>query len=155
MIMPGSAPVQENHSKLTIDNFRSNIVGINSQVPVLSGTHLTYINFDNAASTPSLVQVNQTIQDFLGWYSSVHRGSGYKSMISTHAYEEARTIVLSFLGGDHHKDTVIFLKNTTEAINKMANRFVFKTGISLLPQKWNTTPMISPGGKGLMSTMLT
>ena len=126
MIMPGSAPVQENYSKLTIDNFRSNIVGINSQVPVLSGTHLTYINFDNAASTPSLVPVNQTIQDFLGWYSSVHRGSGYKSMISTHAYEEARTIVLSFLGGDHHKDTVIFLKNTTEAINKMANRFVFK-----------------------------
>ena len=126
MSMPDSTPVRETLSKPCIDNFRSSIVGIGTQVPVLSGTHVTYINFDNAASTPSLVQVNQTIQDFLGWYSSVHRGSGYKSLISTHAYEEARTIALSFLRGDHKKDTVIFVKNTTEAINKLANRFDFK-----------------------------
>ena len=55
----------------------------------------------------------------------MHRGTGYKSMISTHAYEDARLIALSFLGADQKKDTVIFVKNTTEAINKLANRIVF------------------------------
>lgn len=41
-------------------------------------------------------------------YSNVHRGSGFKSQVSTALYEEARNIVLDFLDLDKAKYTVVF-----------------------------------------------
>jgi selenocysteine lyase/cysteine desulfurase len=41
-------------------------------------------------------------------YSNVHRGSGHNSMVSTHLFEQAREIVLDFLGLDKNKYVVIF-----------------------------------------------
>ena len=55
-----------------------------------------YINLDNAASTPPLKAVQQAVDGFLTYYSSVHRGTGFKSQISTYAYEQARQIVMHF-----------------------------------------------------------
>lgn len=80
------------------------------------------INLDNAASTPALKQVLQAVQDFLPLYASVHRGAGRKSQISTDAYEAVRQTVTQFVGADPREHTVIFGKNTTEAINKAASR---------------------------------
>lgn len=62
------------------------------------------------------------MNEFLNWYSSVHRGSGFKSIVSTEAYERAREIVARFVGADPQVHAVIFGKNATEAINKLANR---------------------------------
>ena len=59
------------------------------------------------------------------YYSSVHRGTGYKSQLSTHVYEMARETVLEFVGADPETHICIFGKNTTEAINKLARRFPF------------------------------
>jgi cysteine desulfurase/selenocysteine lyase len=58
----------------------------------------------------------------LVYYSSVHRGSGFKSQLSTHAYEQSRQIVMNFVGADPQEHTCIFGKNTSEAINKLARR---------------------------------
>src|SRR5579859_1971835 len=102
---------------------REQIVGIHQCVPVLNGEVREYINFDNAASTPVLRDVLDTINDFMNWYSSVHRGTGFKSRVATQAYEDARHIVSDFVGADPQTHTVIFGKNTTEAINKLAYRF--------------------------------
>jgi selenocysteine lyase/cysteine desulfurase len=41
-------------------------------------------------------------------YSNVHRGSGHNSMVSTHLYEQARRIVLEYLGLSKGKYVVIF-----------------------------------------------
>ena len=41
-------------------------------------------------------------------YSNVHRGSGHNSMVSTHLFEQAREIVLDYLGLDKNKYVVIF-----------------------------------------------
>jgi selenocysteine lyase/cysteine desulfurase len=65
------------------------------------------------------------VDDFLVFYSSVHRGTGFKSQLSTHAYERARHITLDFVGADPNEHTCIFGKNTTEAVNKLARRFPF------------------------------
>jgi selenocysteine lyase/cysteine desulfurase len=100
-------------------------VGLDVQVPLLSGAQRRYVNLDNAASTPSFKHVQQAVDRFLEYYSSVHRGTGFKSQLSTHAYEQARRIVLDFLGADPAHHTCIFGKNTTEAINKLARRFPF------------------------------
>lgn len=99
--------------------------GINFEIPLLDGTTRRYVNFDNAASTPPLRTVMDSINNFANYYSSVHRGMGYKSQLSTHAYEYSRESVLKFVGADPSIHTCIFGKNTTEAINKLARRFPF------------------------------
>ena len=55
--------------------------GIDIEVPLLDGTSKRYINFDNAASTPPLRAVIDSVDDFANYYSSVHRGMGYKSQL--------------------------------------------------------------------------
>jgi selenocysteine lyase/cysteine desulfurase len=109
----------------TPNNYRDLFVGLDVQAPLLGGSQQVYINLDNAASTPALKAVENAINDFLPYYSSVHRGTGFKSQLSTHAYEQARLAVLRFTGADPRHHTCIFGKNTTEAINKLAHRYPF------------------------------
>jgi selenocysteine lyase/cysteine desulfurase len=110
-------------------DYRDLFTGLDVQVPLLDGTKKQYINFDNAASTPSLRFVKEKVDRYLDFYSSVHRGTGFKSQISTHFYEEARNIVLDFVGAGRSDHVCIFGKNTTEAINTLAHR------LSFTPQK--------------------
>ncbi len=106
-----------------LHDYRSLFVGLEAQVPTLDGTCRTYINFDNAASTPAMKAVQRAVDDFLVYYSSVHRGTGFKSQVSTYAYEQSRDIVMRFVGANPSDHTCIFGKNTTEAVNKLARRF--------------------------------
>ncbi len=110
---------------MTDNPYRSLFTGLEVEVPLLDGKPRRYINFDNAASTPAFRSVQKSVDDFLVYYSSVHRGTGFKSQLSTHAYEQARHIVMEFLGANPQEHTCIFGKNTTEAINKVARRFPF------------------------------
>ncbi|MGW8250329.1 MAG: aminotransferase class V-fold PLP-dependent enzyme, partial [Anaerolineales bacterium] len=109
----------------THDNYRDFFIGLDVEIPLLDGSNRRYTNLDNAASTPSLKAVSNAVNQFLDYYSSVHRGTGYKSQISTHLYEQARQLTLSFVHANPQEHTCIFVKNTTEAINKLARRFPF------------------------------
>ena len=99
------------------------LVGAHMPVPCLDGIERPYRDLDCAASTPALQSVADRVTEFLPWYSSVHRGAGYKSRRATAAYEEARDSVHRFArrpaGGD---DVVVLVRNTTEAINHLAYR---------------------------------
>jgi len=106
----------------TID-MRSRILGLDREIPLLDGRRVTYVNLDNAASTPPLVDVVRAVEEFMPYYSSVHRGTGFKSRLSTVAYDQAHEIIGRFVGADLATNTVIFGKNTTEAINKLAWRY--------------------------------
>ncbi len=123
---------------------RERIVGIDRHVPVLDGSLRPYVNFDNAASTPALRDVLDTVNAFMEWYSSVHRGTGFKSRVATQAYDDAREIVAEFVGADTREHTVIFGKNTTEATNKLSFRFPFEAGdvvlVSVLDHHSNDLP---------------
>ncbi len=105
-----------------LNNWRQLVQGVERRVPLPDGKLVPYINFDNAATTPPLKSVMQKINEFGLWYSSIHRGKGYKSRLSSNLYEEAREKILNFVNGNSETHTVIFVKNTTEAINKLANR---------------------------------
>lgn len=117
-----SEMIEDDPGKDTFDSLRMRITGINSMVPLLDGSLVRYVNLDNAASTPSHQNVTDAIQNFLSYYSSVHRGTGFKSRISTVAYDRAHEIILDFVGANPSTNTVIFGKNTTEAINKLSYR---------------------------------
>jgi len=107
---------------MTLQNLREEIVGIDAEVPILGGDHRRYVFLDNAASTPALRGVLRAVEQFLPWYSGVHRGTGFKSLLSTEVFDAAHDTVGRFVGADLRANTVIFVKNTTEAINKLANR---------------------------------
>lgn len=108
--------------KLSRSNYRNLVVGADTKIPLYNGQLTTGINFDNAASTPPFVSVMEEIVKFSTMYSSIHRGTGYKSQFSSQLFEEARSIVIKFVNADPLQDTVIFVKNTTEAINKLSYR---------------------------------
>ncbi len=112
--------------------WRNRIVGLHERLPLLDGRLAPYINLDNAASTPPLREVLDAVERFLPYYSSVHRGSGFKSRLSTVAYDEAHDTIARFVGADTSRNTVIFGKNTTEAINKLAFRFPLPQGSVVL-----------------------
>jgi selenocysteine lyase/cysteine desulfurase len=101
-------------------HWREHFAGIDLPVPVLGGGSVTGINFDNAASTPPLTRVREMVTRFSDLYSSVHRGTGFKSRLSTEAYEQARELVSTFLGVDRDDQVVIFVKGTTDALNRIA-----------------------------------
>ena len=109
-----------NQNVCKLNKYRNMVVGINTKVPLDNGTYTTAINFDNAATTPPFFSVEKEVRDFLPWYSSIHRGRGYKSMLSTEVYESGREIIKSFVKADSKKDIVIYTKNTTDSINMLA-----------------------------------
>lgn len=123
---------------------RDRIVGIDRRVPVLDGSLRRYVNLDNAASTPVLRDVLNTVNGFMEWYSSVHRGTGFKSRVATQAYDDAREIVAEFVGADLRDHVVIFGKNTTEAVNKLSYRLPLEPNdvvlVSLLDHHSNDLP---------------
>lgn len=126
--MISSTSVHEN----SMENLRSQIVGVNQSVPLLDKSLVTYVNLDNAASTPAFQRVQDKVNETMTWYSSVHRGSGMKSLVSTHLYDEAREVVLKFVGADPATQCVIFTKNTSESINRMAAIYPFQPGDMVL-----------------------
>lgn len=101
---------------------RERVLGADQPVPLLDGRKVPYVYLDNAASTPPLRAVVDEIGRFMPYYSSVHRGSGFKSRLSTAVYERAHEVIGRFVGADPNSNTVIFGKNTTEAVNKLSYR---------------------------------
>lgn len=98
------------------------VVGQDLKIPRLNDSPTSYINLDNAATTPPLKSVKDRIRKFMPYYSSVGRGAGYKSRFTTRNVEKAREMISRFVNGSQLQRTTIFTKHTTEGINKVANR---------------------------------
>jgi selenocysteine lyase/cysteine desulfurase len=108
------------------------VVGAGLRVPTLTGV-VEYANLDHAASTPALVSVKAAVDTALQTYSSVHRGNGYASRVTSAWYEQAREEVARFVGA-REGDVVVFTRNSTDSANLLARClprgaevFVFET----------------------------
>ena len=100
------------------------VAAVRRDFPVLSrsvnGYPLVYL--DNASSSHKPRQVLDAERAFLEQhYSNVHRGVHTLSQEATDAYEQARSTIAAFVGGQH--DQVVFTKNVTESINLVAYSF--------------------------------
>ncbi|HUF07060.1 MAG TPA: aminotransferase class V-fold PLP-dependent enzyme [Candidatus Binatia bacterium] len=104
------------------------LVGAATEVPLVTGEARRYVNFDYAASAPALQTVHDAVEELLGWYSSVHRGAGFKSRASTAAYEGARESIRRFVNG-RADDAVIITRNTTDSINLLAGTLPEETHV--------------------------
>ena len=56
----------------------------------------------------AFAELERGVHTALETYANVHRGSGHNSLVSTHLYEQAREIVLEYLGLNKKKHAVIF-----------------------------------------------
>jgi selenocysteine lyase/cysteine desulfurase len=89
------------------------------RIPLVGGSEATHLNLDFAASAPALAVVQRAVDEFLPWYASVHRGAGFKSQLSTEAYEAARADVAAFVNA-RPDDVVVFTRNTTDSLNLLS-----------------------------------
>jgi selenocysteine lyase/cysteine desulfurase len=96
------------------------VIGEGAPVPVADGRTVPYANLDYAASAPCLEVVRDALDAALPYYSSVHRGAGYASQVTTDRYERARQVVRAFVGA-WRRDAVVFTRNTTDAMNLLAH----------------------------------
>jgi selenocysteine lyase/cysteine desulfurase len=103
--------------------YRKQFVGLEGKIPLLNGKLTTAINFDNAATTPPFTSVMGAINEFSPWYASIHRGKGYKSVLSDEVLEKTRAAVADFVHADKKLDAIIFTKNSTESINLLSKIF--------------------------------
>jgi cysteine desulfurase / selenocysteine lyase len=82
------------------------------------GHPLVYL--DNAASAQKprvVIEAESSLYE--RYYSNIHRGVHQLSVLSTDAYEKARTTAQRFLNARESRE-VIFVRSTTEAINLVA-----------------------------------
>lgn len=111
----------------TMINLRNLLIGIDAKVDIINGKKVSCINFDNAATTPPLKSVVESIISLSNYYGSIGRGAGHKSEITTKIYNESREYLMDFFNiKDKEKYTVIYVSNTTEGINKLARTFKHK-----------------------------
>lgn len=116
-----SVPAQSGEPKAQPQTSRTlpTVLGTDLEVPVKGGRLVHYANLDYAASAPCLEPVSAAVTAALPAYSSVHRGAGYASQLTTARYEQARHTVRAFAGA-RADDAVIFTRNTTDATNLLA-----------------------------------
>jgi len=99
-----------------------NPYAIRRDFPILSreidGRHLIY--FDNAATSQKPRQVVEAIRRFYEEFNAnIHRGLHKLSLKASEMYEEAHDIVAKFINA-RGRGEVIFVRNTTEALNLVA-----------------------------------
>lgn len=107
-------------------NYKGNIknlfIGLDEKVCDSNGDCIDGINFDNAATTPPLKSSIDYLEALSKTYASIGRGTGQKAEITTNLYKESRNFLMNFFNiKDMNKYVVIYVSNTTEGINKLAN----------------------------------
>ncbi len=94
---------------------------IRGDFPILE--HLIYL--DNAATSLSPRQVVEAqVEAEFNYRANVGRGVHRLGRMATHKYENARSAVKSFFGGE--RGTLAFTRNTTESVNLVASGLDWK-----------------------------
>ncbi|HEX6511981.1 MAG TPA: cysteine desulfurase [Chloroflexota bacterium] len=99
-----------------------NVAQIRADFPILqrtvNGKPLVYL--DSAATSQKPLAVIEALDHYYRTYNAnVHRGVYSISEEATEAYEGARDKVQGFIGAER-RESIIFVRNTTEAINLVA-----------------------------------
>ncbi|MFL6080864.1 MAG: aminotransferase class V-fold PLP-dependent enzyme [Ornithinibacter sp.] len=107
-------------------------------VPTLSGDLVDYANLDHAASTPALQRVARAVESATRTYSSVHRGTGWLSRVTSAHYEAARDEVARFVGA-REDDVVVFTRSTTDSVNLLARALPRDTSVVVFASEHHAT----------------
>ncbi|MFW9831642.1 MAG: aminotransferase class V-fold PLP-dependent enzyme [Candidatus Thorarchaeota archaeon] len=112
----------EHEGKELLDRLRQTLVGRDIRVPTLNGPK-PYINLDNGASTPTFMPIWEAARQVLRAANFDHNEIIY----------EAKKICSEFLEAPLEKYDVIFVSNTTEAINLVAQNLRLESNNGVEP----------------------
>ena len=113
------------------------VVGAGLRVPTLHGD-TAYANLDHAASTPALETVKAAVDRALETYSSVHRGAGFASRLTSAWYEQAREEVAAFVGA-RESDSVVFTRSTTDSWALLSKALPSRTTVFVFGTEHHST----------------
>jgi cysteine desulfurase/selenocysteine lyase len=118
-----------------------NIKSIRDEFPITRQTFNVYgsseprrlIYFDHGASThPSQRVLNKYLNFLEHYYSNVHRGKHFLSMISTELFDNVYNTIFSFIHADKDENTIILTSNTTTALDIAASVMSGYDGVTLV-----------------------
>ena len=118
-----------------------NIDSIREQFPITRQTFNVYgsteprplIYFDHGASThPSQRVLNKYINFLEHYYSNVHRGKHFLSMISTELFDSVYNTIFDFIHADKSENEIIVTSNTTTALDIAASVMSGYDGVTLV-----------------------
>lgn len=123
-------------------------INIRADIPLLG----EIIYLDAASTTPTPEPVIRAICDYYRHFNANTGRGAYKIAVkATNKFENSREMIAKFINAS--KNEVIFTKNTTEAINLVANGLDFKKGDSIIvpniEHHSNFLPWISLKEKGI------
>lgn len=101
------------------NSLKGMVTDVTSMMPANSG-NLYNVYFDNGGTTPPFKSVVSEMEEYTPWYKYVSHNSLKADFLSA-LYEQGRKTIKHFVNADMKKDTAIYTKNTTEAINTLAN----------------------------------
>ena len=102
-------------------------IDIRADIPLLADI----IYLDAASTTPTPEPVVNAMNDYFhNFNANIGRGAYKMAVKSTNKFENAREKIAKFINTAQNE--VIFTKNTTEAINLVANGIEFKKGDSII-----------------------
>lgn len=107
---------------INIPNWKKYIIGTNTPIETTKGFK-PRIYFNNSATTLVLKPAMEKFFDLLPIYTYVDVPSTNSEYI-TKMYEDTRDVILELVDGEFNKDVAIFTKNSTEAMNILANVFL-------------------------------
>ncbi|WP_256792349.1 aminotransferase class V-fold PLP-dependent enzyme [Terrabacter sp. Ter38] len=133
------APVVRTRALHVVPEARTlpSVVGAGLRVPTLHG-ETAYANLDHAASTPALETVKAAVDRALETYSSVHRGAGFASRLTSAWYEQARAEVAAFVGA-REGDAVIFTRTTTDSWALLSKALPSRTTVFVFGTEHHST----------------
>jgi selenocysteine lyase/cysteine desulfurase len=83
-----------------------------------SGTERAITYLDHGASTHPPTPVLDSYREFLErYYANIHRGNHYLSQKASELYDCVSEVILSYVGADPGRNSVIFTSNTTTALD--------------------------------------
>lgn len=92
------------------------------KVSLIDGSEAPLLYLDHAASTHSPSCVLERYTRFMTEeYANIHRGTHHLSRAATRTFDECYTTVTQFIGGDLESGAIVFLGNTTQAIDLIAH----------------------------------
>ncbi|MCY6960133.1 aminotransferase class V-fold PLP-dependent enzyme [Clostridium brassicae] len=107
---------------MLLSNLSRYIEGANIPVETLDGKIVKRVYFNNSGTAlalrPVICEVNKNIP-----FITYTEAAGYLGKRNTKKYEYVREIILDYVGGDVDKDEVIYVHNSTEGINLLADLF--------------------------------
>lgn len=113
------------------------VIGADLRVPTIHG-ETAYANLDHAASTPALETVRSAVDRALETYSSVHRGAGFASRLTSAWYEQARAEVAAFVGA-REGDSVVFTRTTTDSWALLSKALPSRTTVFVFGTEHHST----------------